>query len=66
MLFANKETLNPVFIQVLDPFEEAAVYAGISRFLKGATIKPSVDVGLGVRFKTVNYMNSRIKFKKGG
>ncbi|MEJ7831003.1 MAG: hypothetical protein WKF91_22545 [Segetibacter sp.] len=47
-------------------FEEAAVHGGTSRFLLGYTTKPAVDAGLSIGFKTVNYMNNKIKFKKGG
>lgn len=45
-------------------FEEAAEHAGISRFLQGVTTKPAVVVGLKIGFKTVDYMEGKIKFKK--
>ncbi|MBD0394805.1 MAG: hypothetical protein ICV52_13390, partial [Microcoleus sp. C1-bin4] len=45
-------------------FEEAAVHAAESRFLAGVTTRPANAAGLYIGFKTVEYMNEHIRFKK--
>ena len=42
------------------------MHGGMSRFLQSVTTKPAVDVGLQIGYKTVEYMDKKIKFKKGG
>lgn len=45
-------------------FEEAANHGGESRVIAGVTTKTAVAVGLQIGFKTAEYMEKKIRFKK--
>lgn len=62
----NTDGTNPARSQgyTFNSFEEAAVHAGMSRFLTGVTTKPAVDAGLQIGYKTVAYMDKKIAFRK--
>ncbi|HET6765822.1 MAG TPA: hypothetical protein VFH08_00440 [Chitinophagaceae bacterium] len=44
--------------------EEASIHAGMSRFYAGVNSIPSINAGLWPGNKTVEYMNTEIKFLK--
>lgn len=64
----NTDGSNPDRYQgyTFDSFEDAALHIGTGFFLRGITTKPGAAVGLDIGHNTVNYMDSKIKFKKGG
>lgn len=64
----NTAGINPDIPQgyTFHSFEEAAVHAAESRFLAGVTTRPANAAGLYIGFKTVEYMNEHIRFKRLG
>lgn len=45
-------------------FEEAGIYACMSRFYAAVSSMPSINAGLWLGNRTSEYMDSKIKFKK--
>jgi hypothetical protein len=62
----NTQGTNPQSLQgyTFNSFEDAAVHGGLSRFFAGVTTRPFVESGLEIGFKTVQYMEKNIEFKK--
>ncbi len=62
----NTEGTHPARSQsyTFNSFEEAAAHGAEAGFYRGTITKPAIAVGLGIGYKTVEYMDKKIRFAK--